>query len=72
MIKRIFLLSLVVGIIVMNTGPLAAFDYRGPRVEVREPRYDFGKVVQGTQATHIFEIRNVGSEMLVIEKVQPS
>jgi hypothetical protein len=33
-------------------------------------RYDFGKVVQGTTAEHVFEIKNVGSEQLIIEKVQ--
>jgi hypothetical protein len=69
--KRIILLSMVIGIF-LSAGPLAALDYKGPRVEVKELRYDFGKVVQGTQAAHVFEIRNVGGEQLVIEKIQPS
>ena len=52
--------------------PLAAQDYSGPKIEVKEIRYDFGKVIQGTQASHVFEITNRGSETLVIERVQSS
>ncbi len=51
---------------------LAAQESRGPRIVVDEARYDFGKVAQGTQATHTFEVRNAGTEPLVIERVQPS
>lgn len=54
----------------LYTGPLAALDNKGPKIEIKEMRYDFGKVVQGTKAEHVFEIKNAGSEQLVIEKVQ--
>ena len=50
----------------------AAQEYHGPKIEVRELRDDFGKVVQGKQVSHVFEIKNVGKEVLVIEKVQSS
>ncbi len=53
-------------------GTPGAQERRGPRIVVDEARYDLGKVVQGTQATHTFEVRNAGNEPLVIERVQPS
>lgn len=56
----------------VSAGPLAALDYQGPRIEVRDVRHDFGKIVQGTQAVYVFEVRNAGNEQLVIEKVQSS
>lgn len=69
--KRIVLMSMVmVGL--LSAGALAALDYKGPRIEIKEMRYDLGKVAQGTQVSHVFEVKNVGSEQLVIEKVQPA
>jgi len=69
--KRIVLMSMVlVGL--LCAGPLAALDYTGPRIEIKEMRYDLGKVVQGTQVSQIFEVKNVGHEQLIIEKVQPT
>ena len=49
-----------------------AQEAKGPKIEIRELKYDFGKVVQGTQATHVFEVRNTGTEPLIIERVQTS
>ncbi len=48
-----------------------AQEYKGPRVFVDQLIYSFGKVVQGTQAEHVFDIRNVGQEDLVIDRIQP-
>jgi hypothetical protein len=56
----------------LYAGPLAARDSTGPKIELKEMRYDFGKVAQGTPAEHVFEIKNTGSEPLIIEKVQSS
>ena len=67
--KRLVFMSMVVAGL-LCAGPLAALDNKGPKIEIKEMRYDFGKVVQGTRAEHVFEIRNAGSEQLVIEKVQ--
>jgi hypothetical protein len=70
--KRIvFMIMMMVGLL-YTAGPLAAAENAGPKIEIKEMRYDFGKVVKGTRAEHVFEIRNVGSEQLVIQKVQPS
>jgi len=49
---------------------LAAQENQGPKIEVSELRYDFGKVVQGKQVSHVFEIKNAGKAVLIIEKVQ--
>jgi len=68
--KRSVFIGMVMGL--LYAGPLAAVDNTGPKIEVSEMRYDFGKVIQGTRVEHVFEIRNAGSEQLVIEKVQPS
>lgn len=46
-----------------------ALEQQGPRIEIRELRHDLGRVPQGTQASHIFEVKSVGSEPLVIERV---
>ena len=54
------------------TALLAAQEYQGPKIEVRELRYDFGKVAQGKQVSHVFEVKNTGKEVLVIERVQSS
>jgi hypothetical protein len=47
-------------------------DTSGPRIEIKDMRHDFGKVVKGTKVEYVFEIKNVGNEELVIQKVQPS
>ncbi|MCK9418663.1 MAG: DUF1573 domain-containing protein [Nitrospirae bacterium] len=69
--KRMVLMSMVMAGL-LCAGPLAALDNKGPKIEVKELRHDFGKVVQGTKAEYVLEIKNVGSEQLIIEKVQPS
>ncbi len=51
-------------------GLLFAQEATGPRIEFNEMRFDLGKVVQGTQATHVFEVRSAGSDTLVIDRVQ--
>jgi hypothetical protein len=47
-----------------------AQENKGPRIELKEMQHDFGKVASGTQASHVFEVRNAGDEPLVIERVQ--
>ncbi len=43
-----------------------------PKLSVKEVRYDAGKVKQGQQVTHVFEITNAGTAALIITGVQPS
>ncbi len=69
--KRMVLMSMMMASLVF-AGPLAALDNQGPKIEIKDMRHDFGKVIQGTKAEYVFEVKNVGNEPLVIEKVQPS
>jgi hypothetical protein len=57
---------------VMFAGHLPAEQVKGPKLEAAEVNYDFGKVIEGAQASHVFEIRNVGNEPLIIDRVVPS
>lgn len=52
--------------------PALADGLRGPRIYVPEPRHDIGTVKEGDLPEYSFEIRNVGSETLVISGVKPS
>ena len=45
---------------------------QGPRIFVKDSKFDFGTVRPGTQPEHIFEIKNVGDEVLDIQRVQPT
>jgi hypothetical protein len=56
----------------MYTASVQAQESKGPRIEVSESRYDFGKVVHGARVAHVFEIRNAGNEPLVIARVHAS
>ena len=47
-----------------------AQESKGPRIEIKEMQHDFGKVAQGTLASHVFEFINTGDEPLLIERVQ--
>jgi hypothetical protein len=59
-------------IALMYTASVQAQESKGPRIEVSESRYDFGKVVHGARVAHVFEIRNAGNEPLVIARVHAS
>jgi hypothetical protein len=41
-------------------------------LKLKETTYDFGKIPQGRPVTHIFEITNTGSTVLLLENVQAS
>ena len=69
--KRYFVMSMVL-VSLLWTGPILAAESMGPRIEAKEIQHDFGKVVQGIQASYVFSIRNIGNEALVIERVVPS
>jgi hypothetical protein len=66
------LAAIAVLILVVLAGVLAAQEVKGPRIEAKEVKHDFGKVVQGTTVSYVFEVRNTGSEPLVIDRVVPS
>jgi hypothetical protein len=49
-----------------------ASDSSGPRVEVDNPTYNFGTMQRGTQMTHEFVVRNVGTAPLTLNVVSTS
>lgn len=50
----------------------SAGERQGPRIYVKDSKFDFGTVRPGTQQEHVFEIRNTGDEVLDIQRVQPT
>ncbi len=59
-------------IALMSTASALAQESQGPRIEVKESRHDFGKVLSGAQVAHVFEVRNVGNQPLTIDRVDAS
>ena len=49
-----------------------AGERQGPRISVKDSKFDFGTVRSGAQLEHGFEITNVGDEILDIQRVQPT
>jgi len=69
--KRTRFALLVLAATAVAAGGYAA-EHRGPRISVEQPRFDFGTVRPGAQPEHVFEIKNVGDEVLEIQQVLPS
>lgn len=69
--KNIFLAGIICFAVLAGSS-LPAQEQKGPRIEVKEMQHNFGKVTQGTQVDHVFQIRNAGNEPLVIERIVPT
>ncbi len=52
--------------------PLQAQERKGPRLELKETTYDFGKVVEGARLQHVFQVGNTGDAALDIQRIQPT
>jgi len=70
--KVILFVILITAVCGADGRSLPAQEPKGPRIEVKEERYNAGKVVQGEQVVHVFDIRNAGDGVLEIQKVQTS
>lgn len=68
--------KVVISVLVLAAAVLAGSVYagerQGPRISVKDARFDFGMVSRGTQPEHIFEIENTGDELLEITQIQPT
>jgi len=42
-----------------------------PSIQIKQPEYDFGEVMEGTELEHEFTVRNTGKALLNIERVRP-
>jgi hypothetical protein len=71
-IRLIAVLFLVLVLGGTLAGDVSAGGSQGPRIYIGEGRFDFGTVAAGSQPAHIFEIKNVGNEVLELRKVQPT
>lgn len=70
--KRLVLAAMSLIALALIGAVAPAQEYEGPKVLVDQLKYHFGKVVQGEQAEHVFELRSVGKEALVIDRIQSS
>lgn len=69
---NVALVSLAAIFAAAGSGTVFSQDHKSPRIEIKEERFDFGRVTQGEQAVHVFEIRNAGNDVLEVQKVQTS
>jgi len=69
--KKIVVNGMVL-VLFLFAGTLPAQELKGPRIEVKQEQFAMGSVEQGKQAVHVFEVRNAGTEPLLIDRVQPS
>ena len=69
-----YLLVLIMIAITFESGCsiVSVREHTGPKIVIKEGKYDFGKVAQGQQAVHVFDFRNAGDEVLEIQKVETS
>jgi len=70
-VKKISWVSMVL-VVLLIAGSLMAQESRRPKIIAKEVQYDFGKVIEGTEVSHVFEIKNDGKEPLDIERITPS
>jgi hypothetical protein len=69
---RTIAITIFIVLVAAGSATFAGEQNPAPKIAVKELRYDAGKVKQGAQVTHVFEITNAGTAPLVIERVQPS
>ncbi len=41
-----------------------------PSIQIKDPEYDFGEVMEGAEVEHEFTVRNTGKVLLNIERVR--
>jgi len=70
-VKKTLFLMLVLAAVAI-AGAAFAGERQGPRIYVKESKFDFGTVSAGSQPEHIFEIMNVGDDVLEIRQIQPT
>jgi len=51
---------------------LPATNVVGPKIKFEETSFDFGEIMEGSYATHIFYFTNVGDKPLLLKEVKPA
>jgi hypothetical protein len=54
-----------------DAAPKAAVPESKAILDLKETTHDFGTIMEGQPIEHVFEVRNVGKEQLVIDNVKP-
>ena len=73
MIKNLVFLLLLTGSFAALQAQTNAPAASSPEVvQLKESKYDFGKIQQGRPVTHVFELVNTGNEPLKLDNVQAS
>ena len=52
-------------------GPPIPPRINGPKIHIPEPKFHWGKVLQGAKIEHVYRVQNQGSEPLRITNVKP-
>jgi len=59
-------------VLVASTALIAVVAQAAPRLDVDEPAFDFGSVLEGETVTHSFVLTNTGDALLVIQQARAS
>jgi hypothetical protein len=70
-VKKAGISILVIAVLTIAAAGFSG-ERQGPRIFVKDSKFDFGTVRPGTQPEHIFEVKNVGDEVLDIQRIQPT
>jgi hypothetical protein len=44
--------------------------WAGPSIRFEQTSFDFGRIIQGKNVSHVFEFRNTGNEVLTIQSLR--
>jgi hypothetical protein len=67
-VKKLAYQSLIWMLLLFST-PLTTAATTGPKAQVPETTYDFGKVFEDVKLTHTFDIKNIGDAILEIKDI---
>jgi len=71
--KKIFTLFFIFAIFKLSAQDnLPAPNVVGPKIKFDETSFDFGEIIEGSYATHVFSFTNVGDKPLLLKEVKPA
>jgi len=71
--KKFFLLFFILSVLMLQAQEnLPTTNVIGPKIKFDENSFDFGEIIEGTYATHVFNFTNVGDKPLLLKEVKPA
>ena len=67
-----FTITVTILFFLLGTSPAQEEKDKGPKISIDAPAFNLGEIDEGTPITHTYIIKNTGTEVLKIEKVQPT